>query len=157
MNLKPILFLILCCTLTYCLPAQQTHSLTVEVSIADKLQKDFPEDGRFFLFMNAMARRSLITSWPSPGLNVYAKNMEGWKGAQAIQVDGDTDWTSKADFPLGAIPEGTYFVQLVWDHDREESRLNAPGNLYSAVTEVKVFSDQIVKISLVVCQVLNAG
>ncbi len=132
-----------------CRPAAQSpHALTLEVSVAEALQVDFPTDGRLFVFLSQSKRPSLITSWPSPGLQVYAKNLEGWNGQTEMLLLIAEDWTHKADFTLDAIPDGTYYLQVVWDHDREESRLQAPGNLFSPVTEVTVSEDQVYALSL---------
>ena len=32
---------------------------------------------------------------------------------------------------LDALPKGEYVVQVLWDQDTEESRINAPTNIYS--------------------------
>lgn len=128
--------------------AQSTAALTIELEVASDLQNDFPTDGRLFIFLNKTERRSLITSWPSPGLNVYARNLEGWNGQNAITLDHTQQWTQKADFDLEGIPEGTWYVQVVWDHDREESRIGAAGNIYSSVTKIEVRNGQTVSIEL---------
>jgi hypothetical protein len=39
--------------------------------------------------------------------------------------------TKSVDISLGELPHGSYTIQVLWDQDREESRINAPGNLYS--------------------------
>ncbi len=128
--------------------AQSTHALTLEVSVAEALQAESPTDGRLFVFLSQTRRPSLITSWPSPGLQVYAKNLEGWNSRKGMELLVAEDWPHKADFTLDAIPEGTYYLQAVWDHDREESRLQAPGNLYSPVTEVRVSQDEVFPLTL---------
>lgn len=112
-----------------------------QVTVAEALRDGFPEDGRLFIFLAKEEKGSLITSWPSPGLNVYARNVEGWNGQEALQLAGAQAWTQKADFDLGAIPAGTWYAQAVWDHDREESRIGAAGNIYSPVTKIEI-SDQ---------------
>lgn len=120
------------------MPAAPTSALTIELSVSEALQESFPVDGRLFIFLTKLQKESLITSWPSPGLNVYARNVEAWNGQEALPLDSNQEWTQKADFDLSDIPEGTWYLQLVWDHDREESRIDAAGNMYSAVTEVKI-------------------
>ncbi|WP_170110364.1 alpha/beta hydrolase-fold protein [Flavilitoribacter nigricans] len=130
------------------MPAQPTTTLGFEVRVADDLQADFPEDGRVFIFLNNSNRRSLITSWPSPGLQVFARNVEDWTGAEPLLLDDTQVWTQKADFILSGVPEGIWYVQVVWDHDREESRIGATGNMYSPVTRIEVGDTDVFEIEL---------
>lgn len=129
-------------------PVRPTTALNIDLSVSETLQEDFPADGRLFIFLTKMQKGSLITSWPSPGLNVYARNIEGWNGQEPLELDGSREWTQKADFDLSGIPEGTWYMQVVWDHDRDESRLDAAGNMYSPVTQVEIGAEKMVDIQL---------
>lgn len=125
-----------------------TDSLGIEVRVEESLQPDFPTEGRLFLFMSRTQRERLITSWPSPGLHVFARNVQDWNGREPLVLDNTMNWTQKADFSLNEIPEGTWYVQAAWDHDREGSRIGTTGNMYSAVSPIEVGSGQSIEIAL---------
>ncbi|HSH18998.1 MAG TPA: alpha/beta hydrolase-fold protein, partial [Draconibacterium sp.] len=53
------------------------------------------------------------------------------------------------DISLDNIPEGKYKIQVLWDQDTNESRINAPGNLYSEAISVDISSEnKIVELNL---------
>ncbi len=65
-----------------------------------------------------------------------------------LQINNKDAWVKTSDWSLNEIPEGTYYIQLLWDQDGIESRTDAPGNLYTQKQEVVLDAAQHVKFVL---------
>jgi hypothetical protein len=139
----PLLFLLFSQTL----PAQSTGSLSLQVDIPEAMVPSTPS-GRLFVFLSEQnrpePRRQL---WPSYNNYIFAVNL-GQLGWQSLSLPGDLDLFTMADFDLASIPEGTYYLQVLSDHDREESGPNAPGNLYSKVEKIELKGELKLQLSL---------
>jgi hypothetical protein len=146
---KPIFLSVLLPALSLQLLAQPVHRVSLEVDVAARLRDEFSAEGRLFIFLSenpyGEPRRQL---WPISQLknHIFARNIEGWEPRQTLEVRDDLDRTGP--FELEAVPEGSYQVQVLWDQDREESRINAPGNLYSKVQPVAIKEDMVLEIRL---------
>lgn len=120
---------------------QASHRLKATVVVAKELQSRFNPDGRLFLFLshNQWAEPRTQT-WPGPWNqgNFFAVNMQGLDAGIAIEADPSLDWIGTAEWSLDQVPEGEYRLQVLWDQDLEESGINAPGNLYSTVSSVRI-------------------
>jgi enterochelin esterase-like enzyme len=131
--LLPLLFLLFSQTL----PAQSTGSLSLQVDIPEAMVPS-TQSGRLFVFLSEQnrpePRRQL---WPSYNNHIFAVNLDNW-GGQKLSLPGGLDLFTMADFDLSSIPQGTYYVQVLWDHDQEESGPDAPGNLYSKVEKIEL-------------------
>lgn len=55
---------------------------------------------------------------------------------------------STAAWTFDRVPEDDYYIQIVWDHDKEESRIDAPGNVFSRVEKIEVNQDLQVDLTL---------
>ncbi|MEJ2005164.1 MAG: alpha/beta hydrolase-fold protein, partial [Cyclobacteriaceae bacterium] len=88
--------------------------------------------------------------WPNPvsRTTIMAKNMEDWDSDVPLTIDEMQDWVSTENWTLDNVPNGTYYIQVLWDQDTEGSRISAPGNIYSEKTEVVLDSDQTLDIEL---------
>jgi hypothetical protein len=51
-------------------------------------------------------------------------------------------------FSLNNFPKGTYNIQVLWDQDYNESRINAPGNLHSEVITVDLTENKVIDLPL---------
>src|SRR5690606_15067455 len=56
--------------------------------------------------------------------------------------------TQSVDVSLGKLPFGNYTVQVLWDQNRKESQINAPGNLYSKSVRIDFQKDEILELPL---------
>ena len=131
--------------------AQPVHPLTFSVNIADSLLEKFIPDGRLFLFLSenpyGEPRQQL---WPVSTMknHIFARNVVDWKAGTDLNIDAGSVLLSSAPFSLGEVPEGTYSLQVLWDQDREGSRINSAGNLYSQVRSVSITKDQNIKVTI---------
>jgi len=69
---------------------------------------------------------------------MFARNIQEFNVHEEISISASSDFIATSDWSLGEVPEGTYYLQLLWDQDREESRIDAPGNIYSKVKKIEV-------------------
>ena len=142
-QLIPILTLVL--AFSAGLRAEPSHRIFLEIIIADSLLEKSRQDGRLFIFISenpyGEPRQQL---WPvSPMKNhIFARNYAGWKAGEVLKVDAGSDLLGSAPFNLDQVPEGQYSIQVLWDQDREGSRINSAGNLYSKVQSVSITKDQ---------------
>ena len=144
-----MLFLFTTCSQTDKNVETSGNSLTLDVSISGEAQKSFKSSGRLFFFLNQnpdTEPRQHI--WPSAGNYIFATNIDDWNGKDPLQLTAEDSWRKTPEWTLGNIPAGTYYAQILWDHDTEESRINAPGNIHSEKQEIVVDGDQSVSVSL---------
>ncbi len=133
------------------LAAERTYQVTFSVTIADSLLKSFHTDGRLFIFINenpyGEPRQQL---WPvSPKKNhIFARNFGDWKAGMELIIDAGSALFASGPFGLDEVPEGGYNVQVLWDQDREGSRINSAGNLYSKARSVSINGDQHIQVRL---------
>lgn len=120
-------------------------SLTVEEEIKDVVKPD----GRLFVFLSTQSNREPRTmTWPAGGNHIYARNIKNFNAGGTLTISAQSEWQTTTDWSLDAIPEGTYYLQILWDQDRTESRIDAPGNIYSLVKKIDVNESIDLEISL---------
>ena len=121
--------------------------LDFNISFGKDVQDALRADGRLFIFLNKNSRlEPRKQTWPSQGNHIFAKNLSDVNPGKDLQVTETLDWTKTPDWSLDNVPEGTYYVQVLWDQDKTESRINAPGNLFSA--QQKIAIDQSMKLDV---------
>ncbi len=128
-----------------------TSSLTVELDISPEVRGDFEENGRLYLFLSKNSRvEPRMQTWPSPygGNTIFAKNIKTYDSNEVYLLKSDDSWTSTAEWSLDAVPEGDYYVQVLWDQDQSESRIDAPGNLYTGKQKVRIDKDVTLKLKM---------
>ena len=143
------LFILLTILLTFQFVLAQTGSLTVKTSISEEVQNEFKSSGRIFLFVSSSSmsepRRN---TWPNKSNKIFARNIENWHPAAVFTFDENTELTQSVDVSLGKLPFGNYTVQVLWDQNRKESQINAPGNLYSKSVRIDFQKDEILELPL---------
>lgn len=137
--------------------AQTTNgNLKVNVTVAKELQNKIKSDGRLLLFIcdNVEVEPRQMT-WPSPMVKTYifAKNITDFNPSELIIITNSNDWTSNTDITLDNLPKGEYVIQVLWDQDTEESRVNAPGNIYSKKQVINL--DKNIDSNLELSEVIN--
>ncbi len=143
------LLLFLTLSIPFFLSAQTQHALQVNVDIDAAVQKQFKPEGRLLLFISKNGKGELrFRTWPRAGNYIFAKNISNWKAGETINVAEGMDFMKTSNLQLDALDADTYYVQAVWDQDRDESRPNAPGNLYSTVQKVIVDKSQTINLSI---------
>lgn len=129
----------------------QQYQFSAEVEIADELKSLFNTEGRMFLFFSQNLHVEPRTQiWPNPGAKTYifAKNLKDVNPENSIQIKEDGQWISTVNWTLKSLPNGTYNVQVLWDQDTKESRIDAPGNLFSTKQTVEITGDIHIKIKV---------
>ncbi len=129
----------------------QESKLTITISVSDEMKDDFRDTGRLYIFLSQNPQVEPRTqTWPNPmsRTEIFAKNLSGWDMKNPLIIGKTEDWSSTASWNLDNVPAGEYFVQVLWDQDEEESRINAPGNLYSEKQPVNLTDDATAVFSL---------
>ncbi len=137
-------------TLLLCIGMQliaqvKTHGLSIDVSIDASLHENFENNGRIFVFLTQNSKLEPKEQiWPNPynKTHIFARNIENFSSEKGIELKGQDTWTKTPDWELNSIPEGTYYVQIVWDQDTKESRIDAPGNFFAAKQEIVIDGDK---------------
>ncbi len=133
------------------LTAQTSHQVVFNITLTDSLQDGFQSDGRLFIFISenpyGEPRQQL---WPvSPMKNhIFAGNYGDWKPGEILQVNGGSELIRTGPFDLSKVPEGEYKIQVLWDQDKEGSRINTAGNFCSKVQSVNINMDLEISIRL---------
>lgn len=126
------------------------YPVNIKVDISEDIKAQVKDDGRLFLFLSKNLNAEPRTqTWPSPFAPTYifAKNISDFK-SQSITISDGGDWYATVDWDLNEVPYGNYNVQVLWDQDTDESRIDAPGNIYSEPQQVKIFSAQDLSMTL---------
>jgi hypothetical protein len=119
----------------------ESHDVTVNVTVSKDLKKKFVEDGRMYLFLTEDLRgEPYKKTFPMPWSKsfMFAKNISEFNPKESIKLENDGEWISTVDWNLDEVPAGEYNVQVFWDHDQDESRIEAPGNLYSLFQTITI-------------------
>ncbi len=115
------------------LSAQENFILTFSVTTVGVSKDQFKEQGRIFVFLSENKQgKPRNQLWPvgTQRNHIYAKTLT-WPYQTVLEITSDLQLDKTARFDLHEIPAGDYSLQVLWDQDRAESRINAPGNLYS--------------------------
>ncbi|MCG6187789.1 alpha/beta hydrolase [Maribellus maritimus] len=127
----------------------QTSSLKVNTTVSKQVRDNFINSGRIFLFINPNTRgEPRLNTFPSQTNYIFATNIENWEATSAFTFDGKTDVIKSVDISLNSLPVGKYRIQVLWDQDIQESRINAPGNLYSDVVDIDLQQNKSIEIPL---------
>lgn len=123
-TLQPLILILAFMTFgTFGFSQVSTSSLTVELEISSEVRGDFEENGRLYLFLSKNFRvEPRMQTWPSPygGNTIFAKNIKTYDSNEVYLLKSDDSWTSTAEWSLDAVPEGDYYVQVLWDQDQSE-------------------------------------
>lgn len=137
---------------TFC--QENTHALSLNISVDENIQKSFNTKGRLFVYLITNPRvepRKQYVEGFAGGDMLFAKNISDWNSSDILTVtsnDGWDMWSKKIECGFKNIPEGTYYVQLLWDQNFDDFGLNASGNIYSKKLMLDLTSPQNVDISL---------
>ncbi len=153
---KKILFLVLGLFLhaSWISAQEATHPISIKLTVEDEIRGEMLSDGRLFVFLSTQSNREPRTiTWPSGENYIFARNIINYDATREFSVSALADWSSISEWSLNEVPEGTYYLQVLWDQDREESRLDAPGNMYSQVKKLVV--NQAVDISIRLSEIIG--
>jgi enterochelin esterase-like enzyme len=128
---------------------ETTWDLDIKITLSEDVQNSVRSKGRLFIFLNKnlnVEPRRL--TWPSLGNYIFAKNLEDLDAGGELIISHSHDFIKTTDWTLDNIPEGDYSFQVLWDQDTEESRINAPGNIYSIKQKIELNGSQTVEVIL---------
>ncbi len=147
--MRYLLFCYACLGLACASPTVAQPALQVQVALSDAQQAVFQADGRLFLFLTTSPNKTPMDgTWPGPDNFVFAQNVTDWDGQQPMRLPANSDWTRTGDWTLSNVPAGTYYAQVLWKQNSDESRLQVPGNLYSPKQEIQLTKSQTISFSL---------
>lgn len=133
-----LLFLFIGCTAG---AQNSSHTLTINLSISEEVKDSFENDGRLYVFLNQnLAVEPMQQTWPIPGRksHIFAVNKSDFSPDGSVILDPQAGWTKTTDWTFDETPEGEYNIQVLWDQDTGESRINAPGNLHSEKQRISI-------------------
>ncbi len=127
----------------------QISSLKVTTRVDASVKNDFKPNGRIFLFVSEGRRgEPRFNTWPNHSNKIFATNIENWKTGEPFVFDATKSLVQSVEVSLNSLPAGNYRVQVLWDQDKNESRINAPGNLYSEAISVVLDEDKTIELPL---------
>lgn len=127
----------------------QTSSLQISTSVSSEVLNNFQNKGRIFLFIgSSTGREPRLNTWPNKNNLIFATNLENWDANKTFTFQGTTELIKSVDVSLNNIPNGKYNVQVLWDQDTNESRINAPGNLYGEAISVDLTENKVIHLPL---------
>ncbi len=127
---------------------ETAYPLTVQVTIDEQAQ-GFDSNGRLFLMLTQNPEGEPRTRiWPNADNHIFAKNFNGLDATMTLTIQGAEDWDRTSSWTLEQVPVGTYYVQALWDQDKKESRINAPGNWYSPRQKVDMKEPAVISLEL---------
>jgi enterochelin esterase-like enzyme len=134
---------------TYSYAQEGEHAITIHLSVDENIKNGVKPDGRLLIFLSKDSTREPRTQiWPSPNNFIFAKNINGLDPNSSLNISSSFGLMSTAAWTFDRVPEDNYYIQIVWDHDKEESRIDAPGNVFSRVEKIEVNQDLQVDLTL---------
>jgi len=134
-----IILYLLIIQITFINAQENVSPLNVKISISTEIRDKVKSEGRLFLFITTQPNVEPRTlTWPTDGNYIFAQNIEAIDVKKEIVLPNNEKLQKTPDWSLDQVPQGTYFVQALWDQDQEESRIDAPGNIYSQVEKIEV-------------------
>ena len=128
---------------------ENSFPLSIKLTVAKSIKDKVKPAGRLLLFLSKNSNREPRTqTWPAAGNYMFAKNIDGFKPNEEIKISVSSELSKTSTWSLNEVPKGTYYLQLLWDQDREESRIDAPGNIYSKVEKLEVDGTSEIEMSL---------
>lgn len=125
------------------------HTLQMQVEVSQTLKTSFQPSGRLFIFLSTdLKSEPRNTSGTDDDGWIFAVNIPHWDLRRPLIVNDHFKLQTTAEWNLQNIPAGSYVIQVLWDHDSLESRINVPGNLYSKPQVITIHPSTTVRAEL---------
>lgn len=124
----------------------QNSNFSGNISVDETIKEIFNTEGRLFLFLSKNPNVEPRTQiWPNPRNKTYifAKNINNFNSNTSLIISDTEDWESTTEFALSTLPKGEYYAQVLWDQNTSESRIGAPGNIYSEKQKIVINGEAI--------------
>lgn len=119
------------------------EKLLIKIEVSEEMKPHLKSNGRLFVFLNENPDVEPRTqNWPSAGNEIFAKNIVDFDKSIPYQVNSANAWSSTSTWNLNEVPQGTYYVQVLWSQSAEEPILTAAGNVYSEKQKVVLDSSK---------------
>ncbi len=131
------------------------HALTFNVSVAEEVKSSFKTDGRLFIILSTTPKvEPKDQIWPNSIRKrhyLFAKNFSSWPANETLIIKDTVGWSSwgrmgKCSFDN--VPEGTYYMQGLWQQNIHGFANMEEGNLYSKKQELMINKSQTLEINL---------
>jgi S-formylglutathione hydrolase FrmB len=131
--------------------AQETAQLSINLEISQTLKEQIRNKGRLYVFLtknnNQEPRFQLFPNpWELP--KIFAVNLDDFGSTTSLALNESLDWDHTTNHDLSSIPKNKYYIQVLWDQDFKESRINAPGNLFTTPEQIDLNKDLTIELEL---------
>jgi len=118
---------------------KNSYPLKLNLTVSVELQKNHKSKGRLFIFLNKDSLAEPRTNtWPSKGNNIFAQNIGNFDKDKVYKIEGNELWTKTPEWDLKNVPQGVYYIQILWDQENKEVNINAENNIYSKKQQVNL-------------------
>ena len=150
---KLIITSILTGALFICVYAQDAyHSLTINASLVDWVKPAFKPEGRLYVFLTRNASgQPADKAWPQGNNYLFARGYSSWNSDESLVIhdmEGWSSWGLNENPSFDSIPEGKYYLQLLWQQNFDGFANQEYGNLRSEKIEVVLNESQSLNVQL---------
>lgn len=150
-----IIYLFLLISIAQCFSQDKVHALTLRISVEDTLRSFFNPEGRLFIFLTEDPQGNPVDKiWPNSyneSTFIFARNYTSWDTNETIEISDSEGWKSWGridNYPLESIPEGTYYIQVLWQQIFDGFAMSEEGNIRSHKQELVLNSSQTLEVKL---------
>ena len=151
MKKTAIIFFLFSLSFISCQNQKKPDGLKILLSTDESIKSSVEKEGRLFLFFtkngDSEPRYQLFPA-PVNAPYIFAINLTDFNIDETLELGKNIKWNSTTTYTINNIPKGNYFVQTLWDQDTIESRINAPGNIYTETQNITIGSESTIKLSL---------
>lgn len=141
-----ILLFILFISIQLC-AQEELAELNLKITVDKSLKHHFKSNGRLFIYISENdAFEPRFSSIYTSG-TIFAKNIQDWNSQKDLVLTSDDKWIGTADWPFKNIPKGSYFIQAVWNQNKNP-KPNTSGNFYSKPIHINLESKQDITLSM---------
>jgi enterochelin esterase-like enzyme len=126
-------------------------ALAINLSFSEEVLENVKPQGRLFLFLSqnpAVEPRTQVDPFPGSRTHIFARNFTEINSDQELLLNNSLEWAKTPEWSLENIPQGEYYLQILWDQNTTASSINAAGNLHS--TKQKVLIDGSTKATVII-------
>jgi S-formylglutathione hydrolase FrmB len=135
--MKKIIYLAFFIIISLTAFGQNDKDKTFVFSISAEVQNAFDGEGKLTAHISLNADRPpKNTSANEVGSWIFGTQIKDWQQNDKLELRGNSNWNSTADWDLNNIPFKKYYLQFTWDESKIENREEHPNFLYSKVFEI---------------------
>ena len=133
----------------------KTYALSFNISVDGSLKSSHKPEGRLFIFITADPDGQPVNKiWPNSyksATYIFARNYSSWDIKNKLEIRDSEGWQSWGridDCPFDRLPEGNYYVQVLWQQYFDGYGISEYGNIRSHKQELLLNSSQSIEIKL---------